>query len=67
MFSSLFGGFPTSAFAQNIGILNLTGNISRMPIIIAGILFIILGFVPKVGALLAITPSPVIGGCFCQL
>lgn len=64
MFSSLFGGFPTSAFAQNIGILNLTGNISRMPIIIAGILFIILGFVPKVGALLAITPSPVIGGMF---
>lgn len=64
MFSSLFGGFPTSAFAQNIGILNLTGNISRMPIIIAGILFIILGFVPKIGTLLAITPSPVIGGIF---
>ncbi|QEA59812.1 uracil permease [Leuconostoc koreense] len=64
MFSSLFGGFPTTAFAQNVGILNLTGNISRIPVIIAGILFVVLGFIPKIGAFLAITPSPVIGGIF---
>ncbi|KGB50743.1 uracil permease [Leuconostoc mesenteroides P45] len=64
MFSPLFGGFPTTAFAQNVGILNLTGNVSRIPVIIAGILFVVLGFVPKIGAFLAITPSPVIGGIF---
>ncbi|WP_190323830.1 solute carrier family 23 protein [Leuconostoc carnosum] len=62
--SSLFGGFPTTAFAQNVGILKLTGNVSRIPVVIAGVLFVILGFVPKIGAFLAITPSPVIGGIF---
>lgn len=62
--SSLFGGFPTSGFAQNVGIMKLTGNKSKVPIIIAACLFIILGFMPKFGAFLAMTPGPVIGGIF---
>ncbi|MBS9338150.1 uracil permease [Fructobacillus sp. M2-14] len=62
--SSLFGGFPTTAFAQIVGILKLTGNLSRVPIVIAGTLLILMGFVPKIGAFLALTPDPVIGGIF---
>lgn len=62
--SSMFGGFPTTAFAQNVGILKLTGNTSKVPIMIAGSLFVLLGFIPKIGAFLAMTPSPVIGGIF---
>jgi len=64
MISSAFGGFPTTAFAQNVGILNLTGNSSRIPIMIAAGLFIFMGFIPKMGAFLALTPDPVIGGIF---
>lgn len=64
MFSSLFGGFPTTAYAQNVGVLNLSQNTSHMPVLFAGTAFIIFGFVPKIGALLALTPSPVIGGIF---
>ncbi|OPA81540.1 uracil permease [Paenibacillus selenitireducens] len=64
MISSVLGGFPTTAYGQNVGLLRLTGVASRYPVIIAGLLFLVLGFVPKAGALLAVTPSPVVGGIF---
>ncbi|CAM2918582.1 solute carrier family 23 protein [Paenibacillus sediminis] len=62
--STFFGGFPTTAYAQNVGLLRLTGVGSRYPVMIAAVIFIILGFVPKAGALLALTPDAVIGGIF---
>lgn len=64
MISSLIGGFPTTAYAQNVGLLRLTGVGSRFPVMVAGILFLILGLVPKAGALLALTPDAVVGGIF---
>jgi uracil-xanthine permease len=63
MLSTIVGGFPTTAYAQNVG-LRLTGVTSRYPVMIAGCIFLILGFVPKAGAILALTPDPVIGGIF---
>ncbi|WEG14640.1 solute carrier family 23 protein [Pullulanibacillus sp. KACC 23026] len=62
--STLIGGFPTTAYGQNVGLLRLTGVASRFPVIVAGIIFLILGFVPKAGAILALTPDPVVGGIF---
>lgn len=62
--SSLIGGFPTTAYAQNVGVLRLTGVGSRYPVMIAGIIFLMFGFLPKTGALLALTPDAVIGGIF---
>jgi uracil-xanthine permease len=62
--SALFGGFATTAYAQNVGLLNLTGVRSRFPVVAAGVIFLILGFFPKLGAALAATPDPVIGGLF---
>jgi uracil-xanthine permease len=62
--STLIGGFPTTAFGQNVGLLRLTGVASRHVVIVAGILFLVLGFVPKAGALLALTPDAVVGGLF---
>ncbi|WP_245566397.1 uracil-xanthine permease family protein [Tuberibacillus calidus] len=64
MVSSVIGGFPTTAYGQNVGLLRLTGVASRFPVIIAGIIFLILGFVPKAGAILALTPDAVVGGLF---
>lgn len=64
MISSVIGGFPTTAYAQNVGLLRLTGVGSRYPVMVAGILFLILGFIPKAGALLALTPNAVVGGIF---
>jgi NCS2 family nucleobase:cation symporter-2 len=62
--SALFGGFATTAYAQNVGLLTLTGVRSRFPVIAAGVMFLLLGFFPKLGAALAATPDPVIGGLF---
>lgn len=64
MVSAFLGGFPTTAYAQNVGLLRLTGSGSRYPVIAAGIMFLVLGLVPKAGALLALTPDAVVGGLF---
>ncbi|GGH78670.1 NCS2 family nucleobase:cation symporter-2 [Pullulanibacillus pueri] len=62
--SSLIGGFPTTGYAQNVGLLRLTGVGSRYPVMVAGVIFLVFGFVPKAGALLALTPDAVVGGIF---
>ncbi|TWE08054.1 NCS2 family nucleobase:cation symporter-2 [Neobacillus bataviensis] len=62
--SSLIGGFPTTAYAQNVGLLRLTGVGSRYPVMVAGAIFLLFGFFPKIGALLALTPDAVVGGIF---
>jgi NCS2 family nucleobase:cation symporter-2 len=62
--SSLFGGFATTAYAQNVGLLKLTGVGSRFAVTVAGVIFLVLAFIPKLGALLAATPDPVVGGIF---
>ncbi len=62
--SSLFGGFATTAYAQNVGLLKLTGVGSRYAVTVAGVIFLVLAFIPKLGALLATTPDPVVGGIF---
>jgi NCS2 family nucleobase:cation symporter-2 len=62
--SSLFGGFATTAYAQNVGLLKLTGVGSRFAVTVAGIIFLVLAFIPKLGAVLASTPDPVVGGIF---
>jgi uracil-xanthine permease len=64
MISAFFGGFATTAYAQNVGLLKLTGVGSRFAVTVAGVIFLILAFIPKLGALLAATPDPVVGGIF---
>jgi len=62
--SALFGGFATTAYAQNVGLLKLTGVGSRYAVTVAGVLFLVLAFIPKLGAVLVATPDPVVGGVF---
>ncbi|MFC7393615.1 solute carrier family 23 protein [Scopulibacillus cellulosilyticus] len=62
--STLIGGFPTTGFGQNVGLIRLTGVGSRHAVKAAGIIFLVLGFIPKAGAMLAVTPDAVVGGIF---
>lgn len=64
MISALFGGFATTGYAQNVGLLKLTGVGSRHAVTAAGAIFLVLAFIPKLGAVLAATPDPVVGGIF---
>lgn len=64
--STLLGGimnsFPYTCFAQNVGLVRITRVKSRWVAVGAGILMIILGVLPKAGAIVNMIPSPVLGG-----
>ena len=60
--TSIFGAGPNTAFSQNVGLITLTKVASRHVMIIAGIILAILGVFPKLSALIAVMPSPVLGG-----
>ncbi|MES2693495.1 MAG: solute carrier family 23 protein [Verrucomicrobiota bacterium] len=60
--SSLFGGFPSTTYAQNNGVIQITGVASRrVGYTIAGI-FAVLGLFPAVGRWVTVLPAPVLGG-----
>jgi xanthine/uracil permease len=60
--SGAFGGLPTVTYNQNIGALMVTGIGSRFVFATAGIILVILGLCPKVGAVIAAIPGPIVGG-----
>lgn len=58
----LLGTFPCSAFAQNVGLVALTGIKSRFVVAMGGGVLLLLGLMPVVGAVVAAIPYPVLGG-----
>lgn len=62
MLAGIFNSFPNSIFAQNNGMIQLTGVASRyVGYFIAGML-ILLGLFPVVGLIFSLMPEPVLGG-----
>ena len=59
--SGLLGGVGTSVSAGNIGLAAATGATSRSIGIVAGLMFIVLAFVPKLTGAIALMPGPVMG------
>ena len=60
--AGVFGGLPNTSFSQNVGIVGMTGVMSRHVVTIAGAIMVICGLLPKIGALIASMPMPVLGG-----
>jgi putative pyrimidine permease RutG len=60
--SGLFGGTGETTYAENIGVMGVTRVFSIWVFIVAAIAAILLGFIPKFGALVDSIPSSVIGG-----
>ncbi|WP_278390715.1 nucleobase:cation symporter-2 family protein [Lactobacillus acetotolerans] len=58
----LFNTFPYTTFSQNVGLLQLSGIKTKRPIYWAASLLMLMGLLPKVGALVTIIPTPVLGG-----
>ena len=54
--------FSVSAFAQNVGLVAITGIKSRFVVAVGGAILVFLGLFPILGALVAIVPFPVLGG-----
>lgn len=60
--AGVFGGLPNTSFSQNVGIVGMTGVMSRHVVTIAGLIMVICGLLPKIGAIIASMPLPVLGG-----
>lgn len=59
--------FPYTAFSENVGLVRLTGVKSRWVVAAAGAIMILLGFLPKVAAVVSSIPQPVLGGAALTL
>ena len=60
--AGVFGGLPNTSFSQNVGIVSMTGVMSRGVVTVGAIFLIICGFVPKIGAVVSSMPIEVLGG-----
>ncbi len=58
----IFNTFPYTSFSQNVGLVGVTGVKSRFVCVAAGVILIIFGLVPKMGALVEALPTFVLGG-----
>jgi len=60
--AGIFGGFPNTSFSQNVGLIAMTGVMSRHVVTCGAIFLIVCGLVPKVGAVIRTVPIEVLGG-----
>lgn len=60
--AAVFGGLPNTSFSQNVGIIGMTGIMSRHVVTIGALFLILCGLIPKIGAVIASMPLPVLGG-----
>ncbi|ROM59411.1 xanthine permease XanP [Pseudomonas poae] len=62
MIAATFSAFPNTTFAQNNGVIQLTGVASRYVGLYIGLVLFCLGLFPLIGAVLQQIPKPVLGG-----
>lgn len=62
LLAGIFSSFPNSIFAQNNGIIQLTGVASRYVGYFIAAMLVVLGLFPIVGIVFSLMPSPVLGG-----
>jgi uracil-xanthine permease len=66
-FTGLVGGFASTSYSENIGLVGLTKVASRYVVIVGAIALIVLGFITKFGAIIATIPAPIVGGVYMAL
>ncbi len=62
MLAGVFNSFPNSIFAQNNGMIQLTGVASRYVGYFIAVMLVFLGLFPAVGLVFSLMPEPVLGG-----
>lgn len=63
----LFNTFPYTGFSQNVGLVQISGIKTRCPIYYAAGILVVIGLLPKFGAMAQMIPSPVLGGAMLVL
>ena len=62
LIGGIFNTFPYTSFSQNVGLVAVTGVKSRFVCVAGGVILVILGVLPKMGALVESLPTVVLGG-----
>ena len=65
--TGIFGGFSSTSYSENIGLIGLTKVGSRYVVQVAAVMLILLGLFGKFGAVAAAIPKPVVGGLYCVM
>ncbi|PKP74925.1 MAG: uracil permease [Alphaproteobacteria bacterium HGW-Alphaproteobacteria-6] len=60
--AGVFGGLPNTSFSQNVGLIAMTGVMSRHVVTIGALFLIFCGLIPKIGAIINTVPINVLGG-----
>lgn len=60
--AGVFGALPNTSFSQNVGLISMTGVMSRHVVTIGAVFLILCGLVPKFGAVISAMPIAVLGG-----
>jgi len=60
--AAVFGAMPNTSFSQNVGLIAITGVMSRYIVAIGAIFLVVCGLAPKIGAIITTIPIEVLGG-----
>lgn len=63
----IFNTFPYTGYSQNVGLVQLSGIKTRKVIYVAAAFLLVLGLVPKIGAVTTIIPTSVLGGAMVAM
>ncbi len=65
--TGILGGFSSTSYSENIGLIGITKVGSRFVVQIAAVILVLLGLFGKFGAVAASIPKPIVGGLYCAL
>ncbi|MFP4552678.1 MAG: uracil-xanthine permease family protein [Actinomycetota bacterium] len=65
--TGLLGGFASTSYSENIGLVGLTKVASRYVVILGAGALVVLGLIAKFGAVVATIPLPIVGGAYLAL
>ena len=60
--AAIFGAMPNTTFSQNIGLIAITGVMSRHVVSLGAVFLVVCGLLPKIGAVITTIPIEVLGG-----
>jgi NCS2 family nucleobase:cation symporter-2 len=60
--AAVFGAMPNTTFSQNVGLIAMTGMMSRHVVTLGAVILVVCGLLPKIGAMITTIPIEVLGG-----
>lgn len=61
-FAAFFGAMPNTSYSQNVGLVAVTGVMSRHVVSIGAVFLVLAGMIPKLAAVIQAMPPAVLGG-----